>query len=307
MEKKLIAVAPHTGRHDSLVQAVGDAGGSVVEPAEAAAVIWADFFRPQDLEPVLTAAAAVEWVALPFAGIEPYVDLIRRRTDLQWTCARGVYARPVAEHAIALATAGLRHIVGYARETSWSAPHGNMLVDGRVTIFGGGGITRELIRLLQGWDCDITVVRRSATAMNGAHRVLTSDRATEAVEGADVVILALALTEETTGIVDAAVLGAMEPHAWLVNVARGPIVDTSALVKALVDGDIGGAALDVTDPEPLPEDHPLWSLPNAVVTPHIANTPEMGIPLLAAHIRTNVGNWISGSPLEGLVDPAAGY
>ena len=68
-----------------------------------------------------------------------------------------------------------------------------------------------------------------------------------------------------------------------------------------------GAALDVTDPEPLPEGHVLWSLPNVVVTPHIANTPEMGIPLLAAHIRANVRNWIAGRPLEGLVDPVAGY
>ena len=99
-------------------------------------------------------------VALP--GIEPYVESDPAADRPADGHARGVYARPVAEHAIALATAGLRHIVGYAREKQWSAPHGNLLVDGKVTIFGGGGITREVIRLLQGWNCDITVVRRSS-------------------------------------------------------------------------------------------------------------------------------------------------
>ena len=87
----------------------------------------------------------------------------------------------------------------------------------------------------------------------------------------------------------------MAPHAWLVNVARGGHVDNDALLHALDRGDIGGACLDVTDPhEPLPDEHPFWSRPNVLITPHIANTPEMGVPLLAAHIETNVARFVAG-------------
>ena len=120
-------------------------------------------------------------------------------------------------------------------------------------------------------------------------------------------MLALALTPDTERIVDAAVLDALPDHAWVVNVARGGHVDTDALVAALGAGTIGGAALDVTAPEPLPDDHPLWSLPNATVTPHVGNTPEMGRPLLAARVTENVRRFTSGEPLVGPVDPDLGY
>jgi phosphoglycerate dehydrogenase-like enzyme len=99
----------------------------------------------------------------------------------------------------------------------------------------------------------------------------------------------------------------MESHAWLVNVARGRHVVTDDLVKALQAGEIGGAGLDVTEPEPLPEGHPLWSLPNCIITPHVGNTPEMAKPLLAERITANVRRWAQGEPLIGPVDRALGY
>jgi phosphoglycerate dehydrogenase-like enzyme len=102
-------------------------------------------------------------------------------------------------------------------------------------------------------------------------------------------------------------LDLMGESTWLVNVARGRHVDTDALVRALRERRIGGAALDVTDPEPLPDGHPLWSLPNCIVTPHTADTEEMTQPLLAARIRDNVERFASGLPLVGIVDTAAGY
>lgn len=307
VELSKIAVVPEAGRHESLKQAVRAADGVVAAPGEASAIVWADPAHPEDLGPVVELATEARWIALPFAGVEPYVPLIRQFPDRLWTCARDVYSRPVAEHAIALATSGLRHVVGYARQSRWTEPHGHMLVDGRLTIFGGGGIAAEIIRLLHGWNCEITVVRRNPQPMDGVARVLGSADAIEAVRGADAVILAVPLTAETAGLIGGTVLAAMEPHAWLVNVARGGVVDTDALVEALVEGSIGGAALDVTDPEPLPEGHRLWSLPNVVITPHIANTPEMGIPLLAEHIRQSVATWLRGNEPPGRVDPAAGY
>lgn len=300
-----IAVEPKSGRFESLEEAVVAGGGTVTSVDQAEALIWADPYRAADLPAVRSANPGMDWVALPFAGIEPYVDMLDQ--ERVWTCARGVYARPVAEHAVMLGLAGLRGLSTYARAQTWSAPEGHNLVDGRVTVFGAGGITEELIGLLGGFNCEITVVRRKAEPMPGVARTVSFERRQEALAGADLVILALALTPETEGAIGQAELAAMESHAWLVNVARGGHVDPDALVAALDAGQLGGAALDVTDPEPLPDGHPLWTHPRVMITPHIANTPEMGIPLLAGHIRRNVTAFIAGDPLEGVVDVDAGY
>jgi phosphoglycerate dehydrogenase-like enzyme len=122
-----------------------------------------------------------------------------------------------------------------------------------------------------------------------------------------VIFVAAALTEQTRHLIDAATLAQMSSHAWIVNLARGPIIDTAALVNALEQGTIAGAALDVTDPEPLPRGHRLWSLDNAIITPHVGNTPEMGLGLLTDRIEANVARWLSGDPLLGPVDLIARY
>ncbi len=300
-----IAVEPKTGRYESLEEAVREGGGDVVPMADADALVWADPSAPHDLPEVLRESKGVSWVALPFAGIEPYVPYLDH--DRVWTCARGVYARPVAEHVLTLGLAGLRGLATYARADSWAAPEGRNLVDGRITVLGAGGITEQLIELLDGFDCEITVVRRRAEPMAGAHRTLAFEQRLDAIAGADLVVLALALTPETEGVMGPDEFATMEPHAWLVNVARGGHVDHDALLAALDAGQLGGACLDVTDPEPLPDGHPLWSNPRVIITPHVANTPEMGIPLLARHIRSNVARFAAGQELEGRIDVDAGY
>lgn len=300
-----VAVLPRSGRFESLIEAVEAGGGQVVPIEEASALVWADPKRPELLPEILASGPNVEWVALPFAGIEPYVPYLDH--DHVWTAAKGVYAAPVAEHVMALALAGLRSLPMFARATSWPAPVGRNLLGARVVVFGGGGITTELLRLLEPFGCDVTVIRRSPEAFPGADRTMVLDERLVALRSADVVVLALALTDETKGVIGASELEAMPRHAWLINVARGGHVDTDALVEALAAGSIGGAALDVTDPEPLPPGHPLWSEPRALITPHVGNTPEMGVPLLAAHIEENVRKYGAGEPLVGLVDPDLGY
>jgi phosphoglycerate dehydrogenase-like enzyme len=260
---------------------------------------------PRLLPETIERRRELSWVALPFSGIEPYVPFLDN--DRIWTCARGVYARPVAEHALALGLAGLRGAVGYARARSWTPPRGRNLIDGRVVIFGAGGITSELLALLSGFGCSTTVVRRRPEPMAGATRTVGLDQRLDVLGDADLVVLALALTPETRHVISAPELAAMADHGWLVNVARGGHVDTGALLAALDAGEIGGACLDVTDPEPLPDGHRLWSRPNMLVTPHVGNTPEMGIPLLADHIERNVALFAAGKPLEGVVDVDAGY
>ena len=302
-----IAVAPDTRpvMHDAFVAAVRDAGGEVASLAEARALVWADPYAAGMYPEVIAAAPAVEWVQLPYAGVEPFLDYLDTR--LVWTCAKGVYADPVAEWVMAALLMGLRDFHLFAAADSWCAETGRNLLGAKITVLGGGGITRSLLRLLEPWGCRMTVVRRSEAPFEGAARTVTLARVHEAVAGANAVVVALALTDETRHVVDAALLESMGPQCWLVNVARGGHVDHAALGAALRSGVIAGAVLDVTDPEPLPDSSELWALPNCVITPHIGNTREMGLPLITNRVRENVRRWLSGEDLLGLVDIALGY
>jgi phosphoglycerate dehydrogenase-like enzyme len=299
-----VAVAP-ANAPAWVSDAVIAGGGTLVSPGEATAIVWFDARNPPDLAPVLAGAPNARWVQLPWAGIEPYLDMLR--PDLTWTCGKGVYSEPVAEHAMLLALAGLRELPMRVVARSWERQGGISLYDRPVTIVGGGGITEELLRHLAVYRCEVTVVRRRAEPLDGAARVLPVERLHEALPDAQVVFLALALTPSTTGIIGAEELRRMSETAWLVNVARGGHVVTDDLVVALGEGWIGGAALDVTDPEPLPDEHPLWHLPNCIITPHTANTLEMARPALEQRITENVRRYGAGEALIGLVDVAAGY
>ena len=300
-----VAVEPDCWRRPALADAVIAGGGCVVAPADAEALVWADPAAPELLPEVLAAGPGIGWVQLPYAGIETLTHLLDR--DHLWTCGKGVYAEPVAEHVLMLALAGLRGLGSFTRARSWSPPVGRNLLGGRVTVLGGGGITESLVRLLDPWDCRITVLRRHPVPMDGVHRVVGPEDLHNALGDADVVVVALALTPETAGIIDAAALNAMAPHAWLINVGRGGHVVTDDLVEALAAGAIGGAALDVTDPEPLPDGHPLWSMDNCLITPHVGNTPEMGLKLLARRVTENVRRCIAGEELLGPIDIDLGY
>jgi phosphoglycerate dehydrogenase-like enzyme len=299
-----ITLAPE-GAPSWLADAITAGGGLLVPPDKAEAIVWASPRDVSGLEKLLDAHPEISWVQLPWAGVEAFVDLID--DDRLWTCGKGVYAEPVAELALTLALAGLRGVPQYARAVAWEPPRGRNLYDARVTILGGGGITHSLLRLLLPFDCHVTVVRNRVQDMEGADVVVESERLADALTGADLVVLALALTPDTEGIISSAELELMEPHAWLVNVARGKHVDTADLVAALQAERIGGAALDVTDPEPLPPGHPLWALPNCMITPHVGNTPEMAQPLLAERITANVKRFAHGDELIGPVDAELGY
>jgi phosphoglycerate dehydrogenase-like enzyme len=269
------------------------------------ALVWLDSHDVRGLAEALAAAPEVRWVQLPSAGIELMTDVIDG--SRAWTCAKGAYAQPVAEHALALALAGLRELPTRVRAESWGKQAGTSLFGQAVTIVGGGGITRALLELLAPFGVEAMVVNRSGAAVPGATRTVPVTALDEALPGALVVVLALALTPETRGIIGADQLRRMDTRAWLVNVARGAHVDSDALVSALRAEEIAGAALDVTDPEPLPDGHALWDLPNCIITPHTADTIDMVLPLLAERIRTNVAHFAAGETLVGLVDPDAGY
>jgi phosphoglycerate dehydrogenase-like enzyme len=247
----------------------------------------------------------LRWVHLAPAGIEAYVPYLD--ADRMWTCGKGVFARPVAELALAMMLAGFRRIHRYARASSWGDLDGITLFGSQITILGGGGIAATLAELVVPFQAEVTVVRNRVQPMANVANVVDSTGLDAALEGADVVVVALALTPDTEHIIDARALDRMQDHAWLVNVARGSHVDTEALVEALQKGSIGGAALDVTDPEPLPDGHPLWEMPNALITPHTANPRSIGGTLVAGRIRENVRRFGAGETLLGPIDVTLGY
>lgn len=304
-----IAIAP--APNEVLADAIRAGGGSISpNAADADALVWTDPHRPDALRELLRSSSP-RWVQLPFAGIERFFTAGAIDHDRLWTCAKGIYGPATAEHALALVLAAARRIHEHARASSWretgfGSPE-RRLAGRTVLLVGTGGVGRSLVSFLRPLGAKVVAVNRSGTPLEGAV-------ATEQVTGlphllgdADFVVIAAAATDATHKLFDKAMLEYMREDAWLINVARGSIVDTDALVQALRARTIGGAALDVTDPEPLPPGHPLWTTENALITPHVANTWDMALPELAALTTRNVRNFLAGRTLEGMVDVDAGY
>jgi phosphoglycerate dehydrogenase-like enzyme len=292
------------------VDAVEEAGGEVAPLSpETRGIVWLSSSGAADFARILDANPQVEWVQLPWAGVDAFAGVLRdhARPRLLWTSAKGAYAQPVAEHALLLSLALLRDLPTRIRATSWGQKSGWSLYGLNVVIVGAGGIAIELLRLLEPFGVTTTIVRRTDQPVPGATRTVTSDRLRGVLPEADVVFIAAALTTGTEKLFSSPEFALMRESAYVVNVARGGLVDTVALVAALRAGSIAGAGLDVTDPEPLPDGHPLWSEPNVIITPHSADTPEMTAPLLAARVRHNVRALLGSGDFAGRVDPEAGY
>jgi phosphoglycerate dehydrogenase-like enzyme len=296
---------------DTFADAVRAGGGTVEDLSpETRGLVWTSPFTIAELGEVLDAHPGIGWVQLPLAGIDHFAPVFTKHDGkaMVWTSAKGAYAQPVAEHALALTLGLLRLFPKRVLATSWQeSKDGTSLFGLEVLIVGAGGIAIELIRLLEPFGVRVTVVRRSPDPVAGADRTVTSEHLLDVLPDADVVVIAAAMTEGTRNLIGETELRIMRDTAILVNIARGGLVDTDALTGALASGLIAGAGLDVTDPEPLPDGHPLWQEPNAIITPHVADTPEMVQPLLAERVRTNVVAFLGDGRFEGVVDPSAGY
>ncbi|WP_434616707.1 NAD(P)-dependent oxidoreductase [Arthrobacter sp. A5] len=312
---------------ENLAREVTAAGGTLGPlSGDTTGLILSGRIGAPELTELLDRHPGIGWIQLPSAGVEVYGPALAAHPALHWTSAKGAFARPVAEHALALTLALLRRLPERVRATAWGAEHGTSLYGMRVVVLGAGGIGQEIVRLFKAFDTHVTVLRRGADAVPGADvtmsmRALRADLGAADAEAdaelghsladvlaeADVVVLAAALTAETKKLIGARELDRMKRTSILVNIARGGLVDTDALVAALAGGALAGAALDVTDPEPLPDGHPLWTEQKALITPHTADTEEMVRPLIGARVRENVRRWAEGKPLQGLVDVHAGY
>ncbi|WP_229715190.1 D-isomer specific 2-hydroxyacid dehydrogenase family protein [Subtercola lobariae] len=304
-----IAVLPVAGA--LFVDAIEAAGGQVAPLSDATrGLVWLDSGSADELGRVLESHPGIQWLQLPWAGVDSFSELLatHSRPGLLVTSAKGAYAQPVAEHALTLTLAVMRHLAERARATSWATTStGESLYGRHVVIVGAGGIAVELLRLLAPFGVQTTVVRRQATPLAGATRTVTTDALRAVLPTADVIVLAAALTSGTENLFGAAEFALLKPTAYLVNIARGGLVDTDALVTALNSGALAGAGLDVTDPEPLPAGHPLWRAQNVIITSHSADTPEMTAPLLAKRLHDNVAALLGDGAFVGIVDPKAGY
>ena len=302
----MLQVAMEPKAFTEYVEAVADAGGEVVPLSPSVkGLIWLDYSQPQALSQVLDANPQIEWVQLPFAGVDAFAEIIKR--PIRFTSAKGAYREPVAEHALALSLALMRIIPERVRATSWGRQFAESLYESNVLIFGGGGITEELLKLLAPFRAKVTVVRNRMIPLSGANKTVGFDQLDQELPKADLVILASALTSQTHHAFNAARFALMKSSAYLVNVARGPVINTQDLIAALNNEVIAGAGVDVTDPEPLPEGHALWSAKNVIITPHSADTRKQVVRLFSVRIRENVIAFGKGSGWVGEVDPKFGY
>ena len=302
----MIKVAIEPKAFPEYLAAAAEAGAQVVPlDSTVKALIWLDYSQPQALAELLAQNPQLEWVQLPFAGVDAFAEIIKR--PILFTSAKGSYREPVAEHALALSLAMMRVIPERVVTKTWGRQFADSLYDSNVLIFGGGGITEELLKLLAPFRTSVTVIRKNPSVMQGAAQTLGFEQLDAELPKADLVILAAALTDETRYLFDATKFAMMKPTAYLVNIARGPMVNTADLIGALNNDVIAGAAVDVTDPEPLPDGHPLWNAKNIIITPHTADTRKQVVRLFSDRIRENLLAYGQGKPLVGVVNPELGY
>jgi phosphoglycerate dehydrogenase-like enzyme len=295
-------------RHGVEAVAVSDGDAMRRELADADALwAWPAFYDAALVELLVRHRPRLRWVQLPTMGYDP-VELHGVPAGVIVTTAGDAYAPTVAEHAVTLLLALVRKLpvaVRNSEQHRWDQSHATTigtLHDATVVVVGFGNIGREVAKRLRGFGVRIAAVTRSGRPDPLADDVFPADRMLEALGRADAVVLAVPLNAQTRHLIDARALAAMQPHALLINIARGGVVDQAALAQALAEGKLGGAGLDVTDPEPLPPDDPLWALPNALITPHVAGYGGDVAPRrILALVERNLRNFIEGHPLESPV------
>jgi phosphoglycerate dehydrogenase-like enzyme len=292
---------------DRIVPIQGDELGPV---AEADAAFGG--FAAERLRAVLAAGPKLRWVHTFSAGVDRHVPELAAYERITLTNNTGAYDVPIAEHVIAMIFAAAKrvpeHLAAQGRhEWQREVPH-QELRDATLVILGLGSIGTELARLASGVGLRVVGVRRDASRpVPGVDRVVPPERFAEVAREADYLAVTAALTPQTRGMLSADILRALKPTAWVINIARGPIVDERALIDALRSRRIGGAALDVFETEPLPKDSPLWTFDNAILTPHVSNSSPKVRERSLALVTENVRRFKAGEPMLNVVDRAAGY
>lgn len=276
--------------------------------APLAEIGWFDMHSKTDMAEIFQRATKLEWLNSVYAGVESFpLDLLETR-GVMLTNGAGINAVPIAEYIVMLMLAqckGYREVARAQDRHEWlkDSPGKRELSGASALILGYGAIGQEVEKRLAGFEMEVSKVRRGA-----GPGTLGPDEWRGRLGEFDWIIISVPATPETEGMIGAAELAAMKANAVLVNVARGSVIDQAALTAALTEGRIGGALLDVTVPEPLPADHPLWDLENTQITMHLSGrAQDRMFQRSAARFLENLARFHRGERLEPLVDFALGY
>jgi len=275
--------------------------------------------NPMTPDDILDRAPALRWLQLTSAGVDRLLTTpVVQSGNVTVTTASGLHAVPISEYilgAIIAFAKGFPGAIQKQHDHLWQ-PHLPRELEGATAgILGLGAIGKRAAELCKGLGMRVLAIRRSAERrMTGAEagepaidELLPRSELHTLLAESDYVVLAVPLTEESRGMIGEAELRAIKPGAVIVNIARGAVIDQPALISALRAGHLGGAALDVTDPEPLPADHELWDVPNVMITPHISGgTPRYMDRAIDIFVE-NLEKYLAGEPLRNVVDPKRGY
>jgi phosphoglycerate dehydrogenase-like enzyme len=264
---------------------------------------------------LLSRTPNLKWVHSATAGVERVLIPAALERGLAITNARGVFSDPIAEYvlmAVLAVSRRLPQLLELQSERTWQPLEGREMSDLTIGVVGLGSIGRRVAELAVRFGCRVVAIRRhtggeSAEGVEGIAEVLTPDHLPELMAQSDFVVLALPLTTDTQDLFNDAMFANAKPGAWLINVARGALVDERALVRAVREGRLGGAVLDAFREEPLPSDSELYSTPNIIVTPHTSWSSGRVLDRSIELFCDNLGRFARGEPLLNLVDPGAGY
>jgi len=258
-------------------------------------------------------APNLRWIQLTSAGVDRAARSGLIGSEILVTSASGLHATPIGEYVVAVMLMfckGANRFVRAQERREWLRFMPQELYGKTVGVVGLGNIGREVARLAQAFGCRIIATRRSAGERDGdagVDRLLPASALHELLAESDFVVLAVPLTTETRHLIGEAALRAMRPSAVLINIARGPVVNEAALVRALKEGWIGGAGLDVFEQEPLPPESELWGMENVILSPHISGGTEIYNQRAVSIFCENLRRYLAGERLRNLADPARGY
>jgi len=305
-------------------------------PVDDVEVLLRGWLVAEAFDRLLARAPHLTWVHSATSGVERALTPAALARDVLVTNARGVFSRPIAEHVLLMILAISRHLpdlVELQRERTWQPLEGRELRELTIGIVGYGSLGRSVASLASAFGARVIAMRRRPTDAESAaadatpaeggsiaaadqdafpfeprvERIVGPDGLRDLLAESDIVVLAAPLTPETESMIDEAAIAAMKRDAWLINVARGRLIDDTALLRALRENRIGGAALDTFRDEPLPQASPYWELPNVILTPHTAWSSARVLDRSIDLFCDNLVRFSRGEPLRNVVDPAAGY
>jgi phosphoglycerate dehydrogenase-like enzyme len=286
-----------------------------IEKASDAEVLWTlggGYYR-YDLDTVCDNSTALQWVCAIMAGTEAFFETKVKDLDVLMSNTRGIHKKPMSDHALAFIFAWLRNfpvVMKNQTDARWKQPPVMTLQeseDKTIGIIGLGSIGTEIAAKCKALGFRVVAYKRTPSECPHIDALYLEGQLDKLLEESDFVITVAPLTPQTTGMLGKARFEKMKSTAVLINLGRGPLVNTEDLVEALTTGKIGGACLDVTDPEPLPAEHPLWRLPNVIITPHCAANSPKYFDRATEVFCDELDRFLMGKPLMNLVPRDRGY